>query len=187
MNSDEYYLGENDRAYVNPVVSRDEQLSFVDNLRSSIGQENQRIATQTEQLGTAIPSSMGGLTGSGSYFQQRYQTTPVESTVAQLRATAQAKALNDLMGNYEAQAKNRYQQAYRKARNTSRGSGNSDLGTEGAVEYEDIATGTDASATVPPNLEDYYISGEEQTQRIVERSGLPDWLVNILKVFGSTS
>lgn len=115
MNETDYYLGENERAYVNPTVSRDETLGFVDTLRGTIGRENQRISSQTQNLGTDVPSSLGGLMGSGSYFQQRYQTMPVESAAATLKATAQAKALNDIMSNYEAQAKNRYNQAYRNA------------------------------------------------------------------------
>ena len=126
MDSSDYYLYEDDRAYVNPTVSRDEQLGFVDTLRDTMGTENQRIATQTQQLGTNVPSSLGGLTGSGGYFQQRYQTPQMETTVNQLKATAQAKALNDLMSNYEAQAKNRYQQAYRNAKRNSSGGGDTE-------------------------------------------------------------
>ena len=124
MDDSEYYTYE-DRAYINPVVSVAQQSNFIDTLRNTMGQENQRIATQTERLGTAVPSDLGGLGGSNSYFTQRYQTMPVENTVATLRATAQAKALNDLMSNYEAQARNRYQQAYRKA-STSGGGGGGD-------------------------------------------------------------
>lgn len=114
MNPDEYYTFE-DRAYISPTLSRDEQLGFVDTLRGVVNQGNEQIQTQTEQLGTNVQPSLGGLTGSGGYFQQRYQTTPVEYQMNTLKATAQAKALNDLMQNYANQAKNRYQQAYRAA------------------------------------------------------------------------
>lgn len=115
MDASEYYDFE-DRRYVSPTVSRDEQLAFADNLRDVMGKNAAQINASTQALGTNIPSSMGGLTGSGSYFAQRYQTTPVESAVNTLRATAQAKALNDLMGNYEKQMANRAQQAYRRAK-----------------------------------------------------------------------
>ena len=115
MNPEEYYIGEDERVYVSPTVSRDEQFEFIDTLRDQIGKNNTLISTQTEQLGTDIQPSLGGLTGSEGYFQQRYQTTPVETQVNTLKATAQAKALNDLMTNYAEQAKNRYQQAYRAA------------------------------------------------------------------------
>ena len=120
MNPEEFYTYE-DRAYVSPTISRDEQLGFVDTLRDVVNQGNEQITTQTKQLGTNVQPSRGGLTGSEGYFQQRYQTTPIEYQANTLKATAQAKALNDLMSNYAAQAKNRYQQAYRKA--AKKGSG----------------------------------------------------------------
>lgn len=122
---DQYYNFE-DRVYTSPTVSRDEQMSFIDTLRDMTGQENQRIATQTSNLGTNVQSSLGGLTGSEGYFQQRYQTPQMETTVNQLKATAQAKALNDLMSNYEAQARNRYSQAYRNAKRRASTSGSGD-------------------------------------------------------------
>lgn len=114
MDASEYFDLE-DRRYVSPTVSRDEQLGFVDTLRDTMGRNTAQINAQTERLGTAIPSSMGGLAGSGSYFAQRYQTTPLEARANTLKATAQAKALNDLMSNYERQMANRAQQAYRSA------------------------------------------------------------------------
>lgn len=116
MNNDEYYIGENERAYVNPTLSRDERLAFVDTLRNTMGANTAQINNATERLGTRIPSSMGGLTDSNAYFTQRYQTPFMESTANQLKATAQAKALNDLMTNAERQWANRMQQAYRGAK-----------------------------------------------------------------------
>lgn len=114
MNPDEYYTYE-DRAYISPTVSRDEQLAFVDQLRDTIGNNTSQINTQTQRLGTDISPNYGGLTGSNSYFAQRYQTTPVQAYVSGLKATAQAKALNDLLSNYQNQATNKYNQAYRAA------------------------------------------------------------------------
>ena len=108
----EYYEFE-DRAYVNPTLSRDEQMGFVDTLRDTVGRNTAQINAQTRALGSDLPSTQGGLTGSNSYFAQRYQTTPVETQVNTLKATAQSKALNDLMTNYQTQAQNRYNQAYR--------------------------------------------------------------------------
>lgn len=121
MDPSEYYDFE-DRRYVNPTLSRDEQLGFVNTLRDTVGRNTAQINAQTQALGSNLPSTQGGLTGSNSYFAQRYQTTPVEVQVNNLRATAQAKALNDLMTNYQNQAQNRYSQAYRsyqKRQNTS--------------------------------------------------------------------
>jgi len=128
MDASEFYDLE-DRRYVSPTVSRDEQLGFVDTLRDTMGRNTAQINAQTERLGTNIPSSMGGLAGSGSYFTQRYQTTPLEARANTLKATAQAKALNDLMSNYERQMANRARQAYRSAArraSTSGGSGGGD-------------------------------------------------------------
>lgn len=114
MNDSETFDFES-RRYVNPTLSSGEQIAFLDQLRDTIGSNTAQINAQTQALGTDIPSNLGGLTGSNSYFAQRYQTTPVQSQMATLKATAQAKALNDLMTNYQNQAANRYQQAYRNA------------------------------------------------------------------------
>lgn len=120
MDPNEYYTFE-DRAYVSPTVSSNEQLEFIDKLKGIVEKDTARVNAQTQTLGTDITSNLGGLTGSEGYFAQRYQTLPVEAQVNTLKATAQAKALNDLMTNYQNQAANRYNQAYRnynKRRNT---------------------------------------------------------------------
>lgn len=110
------------RYYANPQVALDESNKFIDNLRSTQQANNQQIQTQTYNLGTAVPSNLGGLTspvtdgngGAGmSYFTSRYQTPQTNSAVANLRAAAQAQALNEVLANEQAVWKNRYQQAYR--------------------------------------------------------------------------
>lgn len=147
MDPSEYYEFE-DRAYVSPTVSRDEQLNFVNTLRDTVDSNTAQINAQTQDLGTNITSNLGGLTGSDGYFAQRYQTTPVESQVNTLKATAQAKALNDLMTNYQNQAANRYNQAYRnaKARAAAGGGGGGDDGDGDGlpdnVETEETGDGT---------------------------------------------
>ena len=135
MDPSEYYDFE-DRRYVNPTLSRDEQLGFVNTLRDTVGRNTAQINAQTQALGSNLPSIQGGLTGTNSYFKQRYQTIPLETQVNTLKATAQAKALNDLFTNYQNQAANRYQQAYRKAsaRASSSGGGG---GATGAYEFTD--------------------------------------------------
>lgn len=149
MNPSEYYEFEN-RAYVNPTLSRDEQLGFVDNLRDTVRKDTAQINTQTQRLGKDIPSNLGGLTGSGSYFAQRYQTTPLQSQVSTLKAAAQSKALNDLLSNYQNQAANRYNQAYRSYNKRNSG-GTTDLNdtlkkllnitTNGGKDSEDVTPG----------------------------------------------
>ena len=152
MNPNEYYEFE-DRAYVNPTLSRDEQLGFVDTLRNTVGKDTARINTQTQRLGKNISPNFGGLAGSNSYFTQRYQTTPLQSQVNTLKATAQSKALNDLLTNYQNQAANRYSQAYRayNKRNSNNSNGTNDLNealksllgitTESGKTTEDVTPG----------------------------------------------
>ena len=101
------------RLYSNPQIGIDESNTFIDNLRAAQGQQNQEIAQQTQRLGTDIPTNLGGLTGADSYFTSRYQTPYTNSTAANLRATAQAAALNEVLANEQAIWKKRYQDAYR--------------------------------------------------------------------------
>lgn len=126
------------RYYTNPQVALDESNRFIDNLRSTQQANNQQIQTETYNLGTAVPSNLGGLTspvtdgngGAGmSYFTSRYEVPQTNSAVANLRAAAQAQALNEVLANEQAIWKNRYQNAYRdyqrKAYNRSRSGGGS--------------------------------------------------------------
>lgn len=115
------------RLYPNPQVSLDESLSFIDNLRATQGQQNQEIAQQTRNLGTDVPSNLGGLIGGEGYFTSRYSTPQTVSATANLRATAQAAALNQALQNEQAKWKKRYQDAYnayqRRAWNRANSSG----------------------------------------------------------------
>ena len=101
------------RTYVNPQVALGESDTFIDNLRQTQQANTQQIAQDTYDLGTAVPSNLGGLMGGEGYWTSRYQTPQTNATVANLRAAAQAKALNDVLANEQAIWKNRYQQAYR--------------------------------------------------------------------------
>lgn len=123
MNLDEFSTVVDDRRYIKPQVALDESNAFIENLRNTQGQRTQEIAQDTYNLGTAVPSNLGGLGGSGSYFTSRYQTPQTNEVVANLRATAQAQALNDAMNNALAQAKQRYNNAYKAARRRSSGTG----------------------------------------------------------------
>lgn len=119
MNSDEFYEFE-DRAYLNPTLSSGEQEAFINNLRNTQNQNNAQIAEQTYNLGTEVPSNLGGLGGGESYFTSRYQTPQVGEMTETLKAAAQAQALNDVMNDYNAQLQNRYKQAYRSAQSRAR-------------------------------------------------------------------
>lgn len=101
------------RSYVNPQAALGESDTFIDNLRQTQQANTQQIAQDTYDLGTAVPSNLGGLMGGEGYWTSRYQTPQTNATVANLRSAAQAKALNDVLANEQAIWKNRYQQAYR--------------------------------------------------------------------------
>ena len=101
------------RTYINPQAALGESDTFIDNLRQTQQANTQQIAQDTYNLGTAVPSNLGGLIGGEGYWTSRYQTPQTNATVANLRAAAQAKALNDVLANEQAIWKNRYQNAYR--------------------------------------------------------------------------
>lgn len=106
MNNNEAYDYEGNK-YINPTFSRDEQMQFIDNLRGIQANNNAGIQTDTRNLGTDVAPTQGGLVGGEDYFLQRYQTPQVDSMVANLRATAQAKALSDVLAGLSAQYKQR--------------------------------------------------------------------------------
>lgn len=128
LNENEYVEVE-DRLYANPQVSLDESLNFIDNLRASQGRQNQEIAQQTQNLGTDVDSSLGGLVGGESYFSSRYQVPQTNATVANLRAAAQAAALNQVLENEQEIWKKRYNDAYRNYQKSAYDKANSPSST----------------------------------------------------------
>lgn len=154
MNSDEFYEFE-DRIYTNPTLSSGEQEAFIDNLRNIQGQNNTQIAQQTYNLGTDVPSNLGGLGGGESYFMSRYQTPQVDEMVATLKSAAQAQALNDVMSNYQAQLKQRYNNAYRRAKKRARSYGTgagTNFGTPGVTKGNVNEISEDTSQATPEGL-----------------------------------
>ena len=131
--------------YQSPTSMRDDIMSFVDSFRNTVKSDTSNIARQTQNLGTDISPSLGGLGGSSDYFAQRYQTLPVEAQVSNLRATAQADALNKLMKNELAQTKKRYQNAYKAAQRRAASYGGSG-GYYGGT-YPDVTGGSDLNIT----------------------------------------
>lgn len=137
----ETYTEVDGRQYLNPQVALDESNRFIDNLRSTQAQQNQQIATDTYNLGTALPSAQGGLgtnTPAGlGYFTSRLQTPQTTSAVANLRAAAQAAALNQALENEQAIWKKRYQDAYRRYQKSA---------------YDKANTPQNPSTTTPDNI-----------------------------------
>ena len=131
------------RYYANPQVSLDESNAFIDNLRSTQQANNQKIQTDTYNLGTEISSNLGGLTspvgegGAGdaglSYFTSRYQTPQTNAAVENLRAVAQANALNQVLANEQEIWKKRYNDAYRAYQKSAYDKANSPSPTETPV------------------------------------------------------
>ena len=115
MNLEDYAYNEDDRWYVNPQVSLDEQNAFINNLRNLQAQDNAQITQQTRGLGTQIPSNLGGLVGGGSYFRSRYQTPQTNKTIADLRAVAQNQALQTALNNELEKAKKKYRDSQNNA------------------------------------------------------------------------
>lgn len=157
MNLDSFSTVIDDRRYMKPEVYVDESNAFIENLRNTQGQRNEQIAQDTYNLGTAVPSNLGGLGGSSAYFNARYQTPYTNAVVADLRATAQAQALNEAMNNTLAQAKEKYNKAYKsyqrrvaaaKAARGNTGGGNTGGGAD------DTAPGTEDPVTGDVETED---------------------------------
>ena len=163
MNLDDFSYVENDRRYVKPEVSLNERNAFINNLRNSQAQNAAQIRQDTYNLGTAVPSSLGGLGGGSRYFAARYQNPQMDSMIADLRAAAQSQALNDLLQNEISKAKKRYNDAYRAAKKREGASGS---GGNGADEYLDKMK-TLLNANDAGDLQDTNITDEE-SEEIVE-------------------
>lgn len=149
-----------DQLYVNPETSLNEQTAFIDNLRNVQNQNNAEIKLQTENLGTypSPQSTLGGLTGGEGYFTARYQTPQSVSLAANLRTAAQAQALNDVLQNEMAIAKQRYNNAYKAARQRAAaraasygGSSGGGGGGTGNVDYENLSNRQRKVGSVEPS------------------------------------
>lgn len=101
------------RRYLNPNLQVIQTNDFIDNLRGAQQANTQQIATQTQNLGTQVPSNLGGLTGGTGYFTSRYQTPQTNAATQNLRTAAQAAALNQALANEKAMWQKRYQDAYK--------------------------------------------------------------------------
>lgn len=152
MNLDDFSTVVDEQRYINPQVALDESNAFIQTLRDSQAQRNAEIAQDTYNLGTAVPSNIGGLGGSGSYFNARYQTPQTNTLIADLKATAQAQALSDAMNNAVSQAKQRYNKAY-KAYSKRKSSGG---GTTSPTTTDNITKG---GTETPDTTENSFWSG----------------------------
>lgn len=119
---------------MNPVASRDEQLAFANNLRSVADRDIAKIKQDTYNLGTHVPSNLGGLTGSTGLWKRNFVSPKVESMTQGIKAVAQSSALENAMNNYLNQTKQKYNNAY-KAYAKRAGSGRGGYGGGGGGGY----------------------------------------------------
>lgn len=130
------------RYYLNPQIALDESNNFIENLRSTQQQNTAQIARDTEQLGTAVSSNLGGLGGSTDYWTARYSTPQTNAAVENLRAVAQASALNQALQNEQEIWKKRYNDAYRRYQKSAYDKTNQPQTTdtvEGGVDEKDTS------------------------------------------------
>lgn len=107
---------EENRLYLDPTVSRDEQMSFIDTYKDIQARNNAQIARENYNLGTPISSNLGGLGGgAGTVWKAQYQRPQTDLAIANLTTAAQQSALNQAMTNYKNLLQNRYNQAKRAA------------------------------------------------------------------------
>lgn len=152
MNLDDFSYEENGRRYIDPNVSLNEQNDFIQKLRDTQGQRNAQIAQQTHNLGTDVPSNLGGLNGSEAYFNARYQTPQTNNLVGELKSAAQAQALQTALNNELSKAQKRYNDAYRAAAARSNG-------TSGNNSNDD--SGLNVNTNGDQDKKNYYNEGKE--------------------------
>lgn len=161
------------RQYTNPQTGLNESTQFIENLRASQNRQNQQIASDTYNLGTDIQSVQGGLGANNvndmGYFTSRYQTPQANSAVSNLRAAAQAQALNEVLANEQAIWKKRYQDAYRTAqrRASARSRGGGGGGTSGGTTGDGGNTSTwggEVEVVESPTKEFYGVPGADVSE-----------------------
>ena len=159
MNDKELITSDQKLLQVNPDVSRDEQLDFINTYRNLQAADTDEINRQTHAQGSDLPSFKGGLTGVGGYLATRYQQPQTEARVATLRSAAQQAALNRALKNIQENMQEQYNKAYRDYSNAAAkkraDDGKKDTG-EGTVEEEDNAGGYDPTSKLAVPKNDQY-------------------------------
>lgn len=160
------------RYYLNPQVGLDESNKFIENLRSTQQQNTAQIAKDTAALGTDVSSNLGGLGGGTDYWTARLSTPQTSSAVANLRATAQAAALNQALQNEQEMWKKRYNDAYRayQKRQNDASKANQNLSDqyEGDLDYEDTGATTGLDAVQDVNQYDTKSTIYDSTQQSLD-------------------
>lgn len=113
------YTNFENRYYLKPQTYVDDSNAFIDNLRDVQKQDTDRINADTYNLGTQVPSNLGGLSGSEKSFADQYQKPQTDKMIADLKKAAQEAALNQALSNVKAQWQKRYKDAYNSAARSS--------------------------------------------------------------------
>lgn len=197
MNENEETFSFEDRTYLSPTTSRDEQLSFIDTLRNTQAQNTAQINADTYALGSQLPSNLGGLSGAEETFAARYQRPQTEATVADLRTAAQQSALNQALANLRSAWKKRYNDAVlnyqRRAATPSNNNGNNDddlLETQGASDSDEALLGTPSTKSdvldQPISVVTDPVTGITGTYVTDENGNITDTFVNGTQATNST-
>ena len=148
---------------VNPTVSRDQQMEFIDAFRQLQGENTSRLGESAHALGSDLTAPYGGLHGPSEYMKSRYQTPQTESRMASLRTAAQLAALNQVMENEKAKWNNRYNQAYSNAVKSSNASNQGNILTEEIKDKTTLSTlgtaSSDAGEDAPYGITRTYAGG----------------------------
>lgn len=141
------------RRYVNPNLSVQETNTFIDNFRNTQQANNSQIVQQARNLGTQVPSNLGGLVGSEGYWTSRYQTPQTNTALQDLRTAAQSTALKQALANEKAAWDKRYNEAYRNYQKRQNDKTNAQLSgnngaTTGGVNLNDTTNPVSQSPTL---------------------------------------
>lgn len=174
--NDELVFEAEGRQYIRPEVSRDEQLAFIDTLKDVQAQNTAEINQNTYNLGSAVPSNVGGLTGSEGLWEAQYQTPQTMAQVADLKAATQQSALTQEMKNLNDYWQNEYKQSqrryYRRNKNRRNGGGGGGVVPQNPVTLsegdEDLIYDGDEMVTLGKLSK----AGKESVQHIAETSDI---------------
>lgn len=151
MNDDTIFEVE-DRFYLNPQTSLDEQQQFIETLRDIQAKNTAEINQNTYNLGSPVTSNIGGLTGSEGLWQAQYQTPQTQATVAGLKAAMQQQALNTELQNKQNFWKNRYNQAQRAYNRAASTTPSTTSNTSSSVPDINVNTGNPTGVKVDETI-----------------------------------
>ena len=163
------------RFYLNPNLQVDSTNQFIDNLRASQGADNQQINMSTRNLGTQVPSNLGGLTGGTGYFTSRYQTPQTNAATQNLRTAALLAAMNQAGKNELAMWQKRQQDAYMAYQKSQNDKANV---TDTVEDPKDNVELTDTSKTIvgetPGVVGGYTVANvDADTGKVLGYTGIP--------------